>query len=385
MGLLDLLTPIDVKRARQVSQQVTPTPVEDDERLQVRPPDVGLRSTNDLVRRSSAVYTAIDLRAEAVASVPPKVLSRQSGEQVSLMTGLAELLTQIGPAEGLYLTEADLCVHGNAFWYHDGLMLEVLDANKMVVDSRLGYRYDQKEIESERIIHFREGIRQPGSGTSYGVNSTQFYVGVSRLEAVRAAVETSVWSANSRKTTAKNSIDLSRSLVTIQEPMNGLTPLAEKLIKKLKSWGAGLDQAMGVLLGQAEVHQLGASQDPQFQDTQQWALQEIARGIGIPSMLIGDTSQSTYNNIYEARRIFWQLQIDPRLRRLEETMTAALCVDVYAGQEIRFDRTGIQELRAELRLPSLLEMYEAGLVEPEYMQQVADLPEVGIVARGQAE
>ena len=107
-------------------------------------------------------------------------------------------------------------------------------------------------------------------------------------------------------------------------------------------------------------------------------LQDISRAFGIPSVLLGDTTNSTYNNIKEARIRFYEDTIMPQLDEFCEIITKLLSKFFakigYPKAYLSYFKQSIPNERNDKLVDIYLKMYEKGnLTKDELLNYINSL------------
>lgn len=105
-------------------------------------------------------------------------------------------------------------------------------------------------------------------------------------------------------------------------------------------------------------------------------LQDISRAFGIPSILIGDNTNTTYNNVREARIRFYEDTIMPQLDELCEVITKLLKNYLkklgYPDAYLSYLKNSIPNERNDRLLEIYLKMYQKGDISKEEMINFAN-------------
>ena len=73
------------------------------------------------------------------------------------------------------------------------------------------------------------------------------------------------------------------------------------------------------------MERLGLNQrDMEWLSGLRWSLEAVARVFGVPLPLLEDFSRATYNNVREARRMFWEKTVVPELVFLQGEINEGL-------------------------------------------------------------
>ncbi|MDE2764996.1 MAG: phage portal protein [Chloroflexota bacterium] len=131
-----------------------------------------------------------------------------------------------------------------------------------------------------------------------------------------------------------------------------------------------------------DVQRLGLSQrDMEWVGGLRWSLEGVARVFGVPLPLLEDFSRATYNNVREARRMFWEKTIVPELRFLESEVNQGLLAKLGAladGLEAAFDTSAIEALseNESERTERHVRLVEAGILTVNEVRRERGLPPV---------
>ena len=170
------------------------------------------------------------------------------------------------------------------------------------------YSYDNKGLvyNENDILH----IRGMGNGV----------IGLAPLEYMRSSVGVATEAQNHTKRTFKK--DARRPGVLMSDTV--LTPDQRVAVKK--NFGdivTGNGRELYVLEAQFKFEPLGMSPaDIQLLETRRFAVQDLARWFGVPSILINDTSESTTlgSSVQQIVDGFHKLKLRPLLERIEQVL-----------------------------------------------------------------
>lgn len=243
-----------------------------------------------------------------------------------------------------------LLLRGNAFarkriGYKDEVNdLWPLSADNMEVelttDKRLIYRYwdgaDHIEYTSDDIFH----LRGMGSGL----------VGMSRLDYMRSSVGLSINAQNQTNKTFARSGRRPGILYTGGHVLKPEQRAQTK--KKFNDIVKGTENELYLLEGEFKFEPLGMSPaDVQLLETRKFSVQDLARWLGVPSVLINDTQETTAlgSSVEQIIEGFYKLNLRPLLTMLEQAIEKRiLTVEQRSkGMFVKFNMDAL--LRANLK------------------------------------
>ena len=206
-------------------------------------------------------------------------------------------------------------------------------------DGTLTYRYrlDQKTLiyTEKDILH----IRGMGNGI----------VGLSPLDYMRSSVGLAISAQNhTTKTFRKNA---RRPGILMSDTV--LSPEQRVAIKK--NFGditTGSNKELYVLEAQFKFEPLGMSPaDIQLLESRKFAVQDLARWFGVPSVLINDTGETTALGSSVAQIIdgFHRLKLRPQLERIEQAIEKRVLTSQQRSQRIAVEFNLDALLRSSLK------------------------------------
>lgn len=303
---------------RKGSQQTQPasTPHED-------APNVGV----DGALQVSTVWACVNLLVETISSLPLMVFETDRNGDRTLMRG-DRLFSILHTSPNRRQTSQEFWeqmllnffLRGNAYAQikRDGngevLSLWPLSADQIEVvkadDGSIFYRYfinaDQVIFPEADILH----IRGPGNGI----------VGMSRLDYMRSSVGLAIDAQNhTTKTFRKNA--RRPGILMSNDVLDDTQRDAVK--RNFGDIATGKHQELYVLEAQFKFEPLGmAPADLQLLETRHFAVQDLARWFGVPSVLINDTGETTALGSSVAQIIdgFHRLTLRPQLERIEQAL-----------------------------------------------------------------
>lgn len=322
-------------------------------------PDYGI----DGALQVSAVWSALELLTDNIASLPYYVYERASGvdghKTMARDTPLWKLLHENPnirhtPMELWQYLTMNYLLRGNAYarlernsageviqiWplSSDQVEVEVLKDNSIVYK----YYYDGmvSVYASNSIFHWRD----KGNGI----------VGMSRLDYMRSSLNVAVQAQNHtanifRKSAKRPGVFMIDKLLTEQQ--------RDAIRANYKGLVEGNDDDLLVLEAGAKFEPLNMTPaDVQLLETRKYTVEDIARWFGIPGALINDTSKTTTwgTGIEQLIQGFYKFRLRPMLESLEQAIERR----IYSPEQ-RYFYTGEFGLDAILR-GSLKDRLETG-------------------------
>lgn len=232
-----------------------------------------------------------------------------------------------------------------ALWPLSADQVEVVKAD----DGSIFYRYF---INGETLIFLEADIfhlRGPGNGI----------VGMSRLDYMRSSVGLAINAQN--HTTRVYSKNARRPGILMSD--NVLTdPQREALKANFGDIVTGTQKELYILEAQFKFEPLGmAPADIQLLETRKFAVQDLARWFGVPSVLINDTSETTALGSSVAQIIdgFHRLTLRPQLERIEQALSKRVLSPRQRASGIVLEFNLDALLRASLK--DRMEIYAKGV------------------------
>lgn len=288
-------------------------------------PDYGI----DGALQVSAVWAAVELLADNIASLPIFVYEREAGadghKQLARGTPLWNLLhdspnNRHTPMEFWQYLVLNYLLRGNGYarlirntageviamipMSADQVEVEVLDDQSIVYK----YYYEGKVAlySPDSILHWRD----KGNGV----------VGMSRLDYMRSTVNVAVNAQNHtanvfRKSAKRPGVFMLDKLLTEEQ--------RAAIRKNYKGLVEGNDDDLLVLEAGAKFEPLSMTPaDVQLLETRKYSVEDIARWFGIPGAMINDTEKTTTwgTGINELIQGFYKFRLRPMLESLEQAL-----------------------------------------------------------------
>ena len=283
--------------------------------------------TIDGALQVSTVWACVNLLVETISSLPLMVYATDKDGNRTTMRG-ERLFTVLHDSPNRRQTSQEFWeqmllnffLRGNAYAQikrdpsGEVLAMWPLSADQIEVvkgdDGSIIYKY---YINTDIIIFLESDIlhiRGPGNGI----------VGMSRLDYMRSSVGLAVGAQDQMTKTLKK--DARRPGILMSNEV--LSP--EQRTKLKQNFGdiaSGGERELYILEAEFKFEALGMSPaDIQLLENRQFAVQDLARWFGVPSVLINDTGETTALGSSVAQIIdgFHRLTLRPQLSRLEQAM-----------------------------------------------------------------
>lgn len=331
---------------RSGSQQIAPASSAHDDT-----PNIGI----DSALQVSTVWACVTLLTETIASLPLVVYRVTGDERVVDKNNRLYTILHDSPNKRQTSQEfweqmiLNYVLRGNAYAHikrdntGEAIALWPLAADQMDVivtdNGELMYVYgyeQQKLIYTEQdILH----IRGMGNGV----------VGMSPLDYMRSSVGLAISAQNHTTKTFKK--EARRPAVLMSDTV--LTPDQREAVKKnFGDIATGGGRELYVLEAQFKLEPLGMSPaDIQLLETRQFAVQDLARWFGVPSVLINDTAQTTSlgSSVQQIVDGFHKLKLRPQLERIEQAIQRRVLTPRQRAQGLTVEFNLDALLRASLQ------------------------------------
>lgn len=199
-----------------------------------------------------------------------------------------------------------------------------------------GYKYGDIAIEPELITMF-----------SF-FNPTSDYYGLSPLAAARYAIDTVENARISNRNIYKNGCRIGATLESEQT-------IGEEAYQRLKKefeqryQGSEKAHKVAILEQGLKYKDIGINpKDMDFIQGMKLGRQDVCAAFLVPSILIGDFENASYNNILEAKKIYWQNCIIPKLDNIE-TKLNSIVHQFDKTAYCKFDISDVEPLQADIK------------------------------------
>ena len=345
-------------------------------------PDYGI----DGALQVSAVWAAVELLADNIASLPLFVYERETGvdghKKLARGNALWLLLhdtpnNRHTPMEFWQYMVMNYLLRGNAYarlvrngigevismtpLSADQVEVEVLDDQTIVYK----YYYEGKIAiySPESMLHWRD----KGNGV----------VGMSRLDYMRSTVNVAVGAQNHtanvfRKSAKRPGVFMIDKLLTEEQ--------RAAIRKNHKGLVEGNDDDLLVLEAGAKFEALSMTPaDVQLLETRKFSIEDIARWFGIPSAMINDTEKTTTwgTGIDQLIQGFYKFRLRPMLESLEQAIDKRVLTAAQRRRyAVEFSLDAILRGSLKDRLETGAKAVQNGLMTRNEWRQLENLPPV---------
>jgi HK97 family phage portal protein len=190
-------------------------------------------------------------------------------------------------------------------------------------------------------------------------------VGLSPLGYARQSIGTAIALENRTSTLAANG-GKTTGILTIDKVLTSEQRQAVR--KNFESLTDGGHDGLFVLEAGMNYQQTSLTPaDMQMLESRKYQVEDIARFMGVPSVLINDTSGTTTwgSGVQQIIDGFYKLNLRPYLERIESSITKSLMqIEDWSRYEIQFDFDSLLRADKETRFKTLREGVNAGIITP---------------------
>ena len=318
------------------------------------------KPTSDLVQLSTSVYSAIDLRASTVSSIPIRLIQNtREGHQEVTNHPVLDLLKYVNPfwtfPRLMQSIEMSMCVYGQAFvvverdnrgqpmelWFARADQMKVVNHPTEYIS---GFAYDTgfgKPINLERqdVIWIR-GVMDP---------KNEFRC-LSPLEAAKVSIESSLEAMVSNRAIFSNGLNPGGILSPKDSGVTLTREQRQQIEEQLNLRLKGADKAHKLAVFshpmQLDTPQL-TPEDAQFMQLLGWTTLDVCRVFKIPPTKLMDFSSATYSNVEQADKAFFNDCIIPESRRIAAEFTEQLVSSYSQDLVLEFDFSKIPSLQED--------------------------------------
>lgn len=303
----------------------------------------GMRS-NVAALKLSAVYAAISLISNSIATLPIHVKQRKDNENTILENNaIQKLFYNMLQTKHVVIKQLvwDLLLWGNAFMYikrkdgkpekliylqHGDVQVDYKKEQDLVQYNVNNHNAIQKLVKQEDMIHFAKD-------TYDGINGRGFMDFASDI----------INLAGFTQKAAEGFFGSGCNLTGILQFKRPLKPGQQEQIRsqwmQIHSSGSG---GLGVLEGDSEYIPISQnSADAQMLETREFNVTEIARFFNINPVLLGDLSHSSYNDIEQSQIEFVTHTLLPIINLFEDELNRKLITN--SRQYIDFDENELMK------------------------------------------
>jgi len=314
-----------------------------------------------LVQLSTAVYTAVDLRATTLSSIPV-VIYRElpDGSKEKVTSGpVYDLFKFVNPHWSLprlmAAIEMSLCVYGQAF--------VIIERNGRGVPIEMWYAPAEKmKIVPHPTDYIEKYVFSTGHGNHVDINPQDvvWIPGVmdpndefrclSPLEAARMSVESNLEAMTANRNIFKNGMNPG-GILTPKDAGTALTKEQREAIEhqlNLRLRGADRAHKLAVFSHPMDIQtpQLTPA-DAEFMQLLEWTLADIARVYKVPPTKLQDFSRATYSNVEQADKALYTDCIIPETERIASAFIEQLLSQFGQEYHLEFDVSQIRALQED--------------------------------------
>lgn len=329
--------------------------------------------TQDTALCFSAFWASVKLISETVAGMPLKFYEVQPDGTRKLATG-QDLAKLFAGKVNRYQTRFEffesivmqLAMHGNAYAYKQkngsrlvGLLPMMSAQMDVTLESDGGailYKYNNgiqtREYSEADIWH----VKLMGNGV----------VGLSPLSYARNSIGLGLATDNATNKIYKKGAKPA-GVMTMPDGVVLKPDQRQQMRDSFKGLADG-DQSFFLMEGGAKYQQISMTpQDIELLSSRRFQIEDVARFMGVPSVLINDTSSSTVwgSGISEIMQGFYKLGLRPYLERIEASIEANLIATELRGKyEAEFDFKSILRGDMAARFQAYKEAVTGGFMTP---------------------
>lgn len=298
---------------------------------------------------SAVVYSCIEKRASAVASVPWKAYYNGEHEPDSDLQKLIdnpnddqswyelmyELVQQKDLSGNAYFSEVRGGVSGLPFqmWLLPSQYISIKPSRERLI-GEYWYQEATKQIfPADDVIH----IRNP--------NPNSRYFGMPRLMAAGQATDIDREAGAWQKGRLQNKV---ASDLMIKVPEGTTEDVIENVRKQVKERYEGSRNAGKPLVTSGDVHNLNpTAADLDFINGRKAVWGEVCAAFGVPMAMLGFTESVNLANAKEMKRLFWEDTIIPELTLIKRQLDHQLAKEFGDGWTVEYDISNVSALKED--------------------------------------
>ncbi len=337
---------------------------------------------------SVPIYSAVKQRADAVTR-PTLVVATRDADGKPVLLPKHPLQTLLDKANDFWAqddvlraTSTYLDLWGVAFWVLEkagpgAVPTEIWpvrpDKMKLMASTDryvAGFEYRDRgkrvPLRTDEVVWFRY------------FNPLDEWAGFSPVAPVRLSADMGIEALRHNRESFRNRLPIDQLAFEIPGPIAD-QELADFQARLQKRYGGVSKSGLPLVLTDgAKAQILGFTpKDLEHLETMRWTVEDVSAVYGVPAIMLGDLSHSTYANIDAAERIFWR-NIATHCHFLAAEIMEMLAPQFGQNLEVEFDLSQIEALQpnigdVEMRLR---ENVKAGLMTPNEARQKMSLPAV---------
>ena len=344
---------------KSISSEITPF---------ISPLTFGMRS-NIAALKLSAVYAALSLISNSIATMPIYVKQRKENQQTTVENHpVQKLFYNMLQSKHTAIKQLilDLYLYGNAFMYikrkdgkpdkliylqHGDVQIDYKKEQELVQYNVCNHNSVPKLVKQADMLHFARDTKDGIIGRPITCFASDI-------------IDLSGFTQNA----AKDYFGSGCNLTGILQFKRPLKPGQQEQIRSqwMQIHGNGTSGGLGVLEGDSEYIPISQnSSDSQMLETREFNITEIARYFNINPVLLGDLSHSSYNTIEDANIEFIQRTLLPIINLLEEEINRKLItntkqyIDIDETELLKGDKKTLAEYYSTLVSSAIITVDEA--------------------------
>ena len=325
----------------------------------------------------SAVYRAVELISDSIASLPIYITSRSDKELTGHNLNYIFKNMVMTRYNFMKLLVQSVLLKGNGFAYieraDDGTVtdLHFIESGDVVVNWD---KYTRTLYYQVNVLKGRTVKVEPCNIIHLVKNSYDGINGVSVLSFASRAVKLANNTENSANSFFTNGRNLA-GVLTVQGQLSDKqrSDIRSAWTQAYSNGGNGL----AVLQGNMEYKpiQLSAA-DSQLLESRKYNVSDIARFFGISPVLLGDLSNSSYNTLEAAQNEFLLHTLNPYITLIEEEFTRKLFKPSEQGMKVKLDENAIMKTDKAAQADYYGKLIEKGVLSVNEVRQELGYSEI---------
>jgi len=313
----------------------------------------------DPYNQNIAVFRCINIIASSLSRVPLRLVRRgdeiKNGKVYNLISRPNPVQNRI---EFLNMLLTQLHIHGNVYVYVDSRNSDGIPRSLMLLPPSavcpikgdsiydlLGWRIKTRgretvDVPKKDVVHIK-----------YAANPEDPILGVGPSRVARLAVDTDFAAAVYNRSVMKNG-GLPSGILSYKGPGKLTEEMKEEIRQSwYRTYGSPRSSSrLAVTNSDWAFQPTGTSQkEMEFLEARRWNLVDIARAYNVPVMYLNDDSASALSeaSITIQRRMFYEENLIPLARKIEEIFNSELLVNIDNMLSIEFDFSNIAALQVD--------------------------------------
>ena len=325
----------------------------------------------------SAVYRAVELISDSIASLPIYITSRDDSELKGHNLNYIFKHMTMNRYNFMKMLVQSVLLKGNGYAYiqrgDDGTVTDLyfLESGDVVINWD---KYTRTLYYSVNVLSGRSMKVEPCNIIHLVKNSYDGVHGLSVLNYATRAVKLANNTENSANSFFTNGCNLA-GVLTVQGQLSDKqrSDIRSAWTQAYSNGGNGL----AVLQGNMEYKpiQLSAA-DSQLLESRKYNVQDIARFFGISPVLLGDLTNSSYNTLEAAQNEFLLHTLNPYITMIEEEFTRKLFKPSEEGMKVKLDENAIMKTDKAAQADFYGKLIEKGVLSVNEVRQELGYSEI---------